>query len=85
MLILIIYLSQKLIETKANSKYLIRYLDKVIRPLVLILPKMRGYVKRFKVRDKDRDKDKKIKLMSFYIDNEKLLKNIKLFGLILRT
>ena len=60
MLILIIYLSQKLIETKANSKYLIRYLDKVIRPLVLILPKMRGYVKRFKVRDKDRDKDKKI-------------------------
>ena len=29
-----------LIETKTNSKYLIGYLDKVIRPLVLILPKM---------------------------------------------
>ena len=25
--------------------YLIGYLDKVIRPLVLILPKMSGYVK----------------------------------------
>ena len=29
-----------LIETKTNSKYLIGYLDKLIRPLVLILPKM---------------------------------------------
>ena len=29
-----------LIETKTNSKYLIGYLDKVVRPLVLILPKM---------------------------------------------
>ena len=27
----------KLIETKSNSKYLIGFLDKVIRPLVLIL------------------------------------------------
>ena len=38
----------KLIETKNNSKYLIEYLDDVIRPLVLILPKMSGYVKIFK-------------------------------------
>ena len=30
---------------KTSSKYLIRYLDKVIRPLVLILSKMSGYVK----------------------------------------
>ena len=30
----------KLIKTKTNSNYLIRYLDDVIRPLVLILPKM---------------------------------------------
>ena len=29
----------KLIETEKNSKYLIGYLDEVIRPLVLILPK----------------------------------------------
>ena len=60
-----------LIETKNNSKYLIRYLDKVIRPLVLILPKTSGYVKTFKVKDGDKDKNKK--LMSFYINDEKLL------------
>ena len=35
----------KSIETKNNFKYFIGYLDKVIRPLVLILPKMSGYVK----------------------------------------
>ena len=38
----------KLIETKNNSKYLIGYLDRVIRLLVLTLPEMSGYVKRFK-------------------------------------
>ena len=46
----------KLVETKNNSKYLIGYLDEVIRPLVFILPKMSGYVKTFK--DKGRDKNK---------------------------
>ena len=35
----------KLIERKTNSKYLIGYLDKAIRPLVLIIPKMSGHVK----------------------------------------
>ena len=35
----------KLVENKTSSKYLIGYLDKVIRPLVLILPKMSGYLK----------------------------------------
>ena len=39
----------KSIETKTNSKYLIGYLDRVIRPLVLILPKMSEYFKTFKV------------------------------------
>ena len=35
----------KLIETKTNSKYLIGIkFDKAIRPLVLIMPKMSGYV-----------------------------------------
>ena len=53
----------KLVETKTHSKYLIGYLNRVIRPLVLILLKMSGYVKTFKV--KDRDKDKNHKLMSF--------------------
>ena len=58
----------KLVKTKTNSKYLIGYLDKAIRPLVLIMPKMSGYVKTFKVKEGDKDK-----LMSFRIDNEKLL------------
>ena len=35
----------KLVKTKTNSKYLIIYLDKVMRPLVLTLHKMSGYVK----------------------------------------
>ena len=33
---------------------MIGYLDEVIRPLVLILPKMGGYVKTFKVKDGDK-------------------------------
>ena len=61
----------KLVKTKTNSKYLIGYLDKVIGPLVLILPKMSGYVKKFKVNDGYKDKNNK--LMSFCINNEKLL------------
>ena len=61
----------KLIKTKTNSKHFIGYLDKVIRQLVFILPKMSGYVKTFKV--KDGDKDKNNKLMSFRIDDVKLL------------
>ena len=44
----------KLIEAKTNSKYLIGYLNKVIRPLVLILSKMSGYVETFKVTDKNK-------------------------------
>ena len=50
---------------------MIGYLDKVIRPLVLIFSKRSGYVKTFKV--KDGDKDKNNKFMSFRIDDEKLL------------
>ena len=45
----------KLIETKTNSKYLFGYLDNAIRPLVLIVPKMSGYVKIFKVKDGSKD------------------------------
>ena len=37
----------KLVKTKTNCKYLIRYLDKTIKPLVLIMPKMIGYAKTF--------------------------------------
>ena len=46
----------------------ITYLHKDIRPLVLIMPKMSGYVKTFKVEDKFNI------LMSFRIDDEKLFK-----------
>ena len=41
----------KLVKTKTNSKYLIGIkFDKAIRPLVLIMPKMSGYVKTFRVK-----------------------------------
>ena len=40
----------KLVKTKDNSDYLIESLDKVIRPLVLIMPEMNRYVKTFKVK-----------------------------------
>ena len=60
----------KLVETKTNSKYLTGYLD-VIRASVLILPKMGGYVKTFKVNDGNKDKNNK--LMSFRINDERLL------------
>ena len=43
----------KFVKTKTNSKYLIGYLDKDIRPLVLIMPKISGYVKTFKDEDKN--------------------------------
>ena len=50
----------KLIKTKTNSKYLIGYSDEVRQPLVLILPKMNGYVKTFKVKNGDKDKSNKL-------------------------
>ena len=52
---LIMLIISNSIETKNNSKYLIGYLDKIIRPLVLILPKMSGYVKTFKGKDGDKN------------------------------
>ena len=42
----------KLVKTKTNSKYLIGIkFDKAARPSVLLMSKMRGYVKRFKVKE----------------------------------
>ena len=61
----------KLVKTKANSKYLIEYLFKAIRPLLLIISKMSEYVKIFKVKDKSN------KFMSFHINDEKLLEKYK--------
>ena len=37
----------KLVKTQSNSKFLIGSLDKYIRALVLIMPKMSEYVKIF--------------------------------------
>ena len=62
-------------ETKNNSKYLIGYLDQVIRPLVLILPKMNEHVKIFK--DEGEDKNGKNKLLSLRIDGDNLLQKYK--------
>ena len=61
---------------KIKSKYLtgIKF-DKEYRPLVLIMPKVSGYVKTFKV--KEGDKDKSNKLISFCINDEKLLEKYK--------
>ena len=50
---------------------MIGYLDKVIRTLILILIKMSGYISRLKVKDKNN------KLVSFRIDNKKLLEKYK--------
>ena len=66
----------KIVETKSNSEYLIGYLDEVIRPLLLTLPKMSRYTKTFS-KVKDRDKDKNNKLISFRINDKKLLKKHK--------
>ena len=53
----------KVVKTKTNSKYLIGYFDKDIKPLVLIMLEMSGYVETFKVKDGHRNKNNK--LMSF--------------------
>ena len=40
---------------KAKTKYLVRYFDEAIKPLVLVMCKISGYVKSFKVKDEDKD------------------------------
>ena len=65
----------KLVESKTNPKYLIGYLEKVIKPIVLMLPRMSGYVGTFKVKDKEKDKNNK--LLSLRINEEKLLEKYK--------
>ena len=54
---------------------MIEYLYKVIRLLVRVLSKMKGYVLRHNV--KDGDKDKNNQLMCSRIDHEKLLEKNK--------
>ena len=54
---------------------MIGYLDKAIRQLVLIMPKVSGYVQTFKV--KDGDKNKKNKLMYLPVNDEKVSEKYK--------
>ena len=54
---------------------MIGYLDKAIRQLVLIMPKVSGYVQTFKV--KDGDKNKNNKLMYLPINDEKVSEKYK--------
>ena len=63
-LMLIIQLSQKLVKKQTNSNYLIGYLDKAIRSLVLIMLKMSGYVRHLKL--KMEEKMKTIKFLRSY-------------------
>ena len=66
----------KLVKTKTNSECLIGIkFDKARSPLLLIMPKMSGYVKTFKVIEGDKDKSNK--LMSFRIFREKVLEKYK--------
>ena len=62
----------KLVKAKTSSKYLIGYLGKAIKPLVLMIPKMSGMLKHLKLKTKTNSK-----LLSFCIDDEKLLEQYK--------
>ena len=57
----------KPIEAKKEFYCLIRYLDDVIRPLVLIIPRMNRFARTFKDNN----------LMPFHIDGQKLLERDK--------
>ena len=65
----------KLVKPETNSPYLNGYSRRVIRMLVLVLPKLSEYGKTFKVKDWDNIKNKE--LMSFCIYDEKLLEKYK--------
>ena len=63
----------RLIKTKTNYKYSIRYLDEVITKLVLTLSETGGYIKTFKENDGNKDNE----LMFLRIDDKKLLEKYK--------
>ena len=65
----------KLVEMKTNSKYLIRHLEEVVKPLDLILLKISECVKTFKEKGEHRNKNDK--LMSLHKDDKKLLEKYK--------
>ena len=57
-----------------SKSYLNEYLGKFIRVLILMFPKMRGYIKTFKVQGGDKDKSNK--LLSLRIDGKKTIKQM---------
>ena len=69
----------KLVKTKTNSKYLVGYSEKTVRPLVLVMPKISRYIKTFKVEDKKR------KLIFLRIDDKKLSQKYKAIWTKLKT
>ena len=73
----------KVIKIKTFSKYLIEYLDIVMKPMFLIIPKISKYVKKFNVNGGDKNKNNK--MMPFRVIDEKLLEKYKLFRLRLKT
>ena len=52
---------------------MIGYLGEAIRHLVLILPRMNGYVRTLEDKNRDKDKNEINKLVSFHKDDHKLL------------
>ena len=73
----LIYSSQNQWKERTILRYLVGYLDEVTRSLVLMLPEMDGFVETFKVKGKDKNKNNK--LMSFRIDDDKLISIDSLF------
>ena len=69
----------KLVKTKTNSKYLVVYSEKTVRPLVLVMNKISRYIKTFKVEDKKR------KLIFLRIDDKKLSQKYKAIWTKLKT
>ena len=63
----------KLVGTKSKSEHLFGYSDEILRPLVLPLPIMSGYVKAFE----HKSRNKNNKLMSLRVNDNKLLEKYK--------
>ena len=72
-------------KAKTNSKYCIGYLDKAVRPMVLIMPKISGYLKLSRnLKLKKEIKTKPLNSCLFVMPIRNYWKNIKLFQLRLK-
>lgn len=70
----------KLVGIKSNSKYLIEYLEEVIKPLLSILSRIIGYI--MTLQDKGADKNKNNKYFWYFlrIDDNMLLGQHKIIS-----